>query len=194
MEDIYNIKGVGCVVSGFVNCGEYKKGEPLFVGPMKDGSYVKAVVRSIHVARTTVDHTYAGHSACFALSSVTKNERTSLARGMVALSALPDPATVRTFTAEIVMLNGMNVTCVKGRYNATAHILHLRKAVKVVDIAHNTNKLGQMRDEASSVLRPGDQAKVTFKFVTNTAYVRAGMRLILRDGHVRAIGVITGTS
>ena len=138
---------------------------------MKDGSFVKAVVRSIHVARTDVDHTYAGHSACFALSSLTKKQRTSLRKGMVALVQLPNPTTVRTFQADIVMLKGEPVTVTKGRYNATAHILHLKKTVKVVDIlgGSTTGSLGLVREDASFVLRPGNQARVTFKFTGGPA-------------------------
>lgn len=144
----------------------------MFIGPMKDGTYFEAVVRSIHVSQMDVDHTYAGHLACFALGSLPKSRRSSVTKGMVALTKVPNPPVIRTFQAEIVMLRGEPVTVTKGRFNATAHILHIKRAVKVVDIEPMSSAgriLGQMRDSATLVLRPGDQARVQFKVVNGPA-------------------------
>ena len=176
VEDVFNVKGVGSVVSGFVSAGVYHKGDSLFVGPMKDGTYAKATVRSIHVSQTEVDHTFAGHSACFALSGLTKTQRQSLCKGLVALARLPDPPTVKTFKAEIVMLRGEPVTATKGTYRTTAHILHLKKAVKLVGIENSApvgGGFGSVRGDSTLVLRPGDQVRVTFKFLNGAAVSRA---------------------
>lgn len=219
------MKGIGCVISGFVNAGEYHKGEPLFVGPMKDGTYVKSVVRSIHVAQTDVDYTYAGHSACFAISSLTKSQRSALSKkGMVALKEVPDSPAIRTFKADLVMLRGEPVTVTKDQFVATAHILHLKQAVRVTDFTHSNparvGKNGHVSTDNAMVMRPGDQARVTFQIVGGAVvsssqvqsvfirtiltilllvlfvpqYIRKGMRLLLRDGHVRAVGVIVETT
>lgn len=199
IEDVFNVKGIGCVISGFVNAGEYHKGEPLFVGPMKDGTYVKSMVRSIHVAQTDVDYTYAGHSACFAISSLTKSQRSALSKkGMVALKEVPDSPAIRTFKADLVMLRGEPVTVTKDQFVATAHILHLKQAVRVTDFTHSNparvGKNGHVSRDNAMVMRPGDQARVTFQIVGGAVYIRKGMRLLLRDGHVRAVGVIVETT
>ena len=171
IEDVFNVKGIGCVLSGFVNAGEYHKGEPIFVGPMKDGTFAKVTVRSIHVAQTDVDRVHAGHSACFAVSSLTKSKtkRMSVAkRGMVALKEMPESSATRTFKADLVMLRGEPVTVTKGRFHATAHILHLKQAVKVKDICScnpaRAVRTGSVSDTAM-VMRPGDQARVTFQAI-----------------------------
>lgn len=200
IEDVFNIKGVGTVISGFVNAGEFHKctSGPIHIGPLPNGTYIKAMVRSIQVCRVDVDHVYAGHSACFALSSVSKIQRMAICKGMVALKELPNPAVVKAFKAEICMLRGEPVTVMKGKYHATAHILHLKKAVKVIDIENsnpaNVGAMGGYPEDRASVLRPGDRAIVTFRVVNGTIYVRKGMRIILRDGPIRAIGMITETA
>jgi GTPase len=62
VDDTYTVPGVGTVISGFVSRGEWKKGDKLFLGPMKDGSIIEFVPRSAHIARTLVDQAWAGHS------------------------------------------------------------------------------------------------------------------------------------
>ena len=175
IEDVFNVKGVGTVISGFVNTGAYQKGDQLYVGPMKDGTYATATVRSIHVSQTLVDYTFAGHSACFAISGLTKSQRRCLSKGLAALTKLPEPPTVRVFRAEIVMLRGEPVTATKGIYRTTAHILHLKQPVKLIDIQNKTHAGGGLGHRAASrgdsalLLRPGDQACATFKFLNGGA-------------------------
>lgn len=239
IEEVFNVKGIGHVLSGFVFSGSYRKGEPLFIGPMKDGTYAKATVRSIHVAQTDVDHTYAGHSACLAIS-LAKTQRFALTRGgmrqmmkgMVAVKEVPNPPAIRSFKADLVMLRGEPVTVTKGQFNATAHILHLKQSVKVIDFSHSNPantvdlKHGRVGTSTALVMRPGDQARVTFQTVGGAVvrpnqcwlrmcqiflsfrltfssvirlshyhqYIRKGMRILLRDGHVRAVGVIVETA
>ena len=159
---------------------------------MKDGTFVKAIVRSIHVAQTDVDHTYAGQSTCFAISGLSKNQRTLLKRqkGLVCLKELPNPPSIRTLTADLVFLRGEPVTMTKGQFRATGHILNVKACLKVADIISSSSGLG---NGSLLVLRPGDRARVKFQVVGCPVYVRKGMRIILRDGHVRAVGTVLET-
>lgn len=79
VEDTFTVPGVGTVLSGFVNSGKFDKGGTIYVGPTKTGTCIKTTVKSIHIMQTTVDHVYAGHSACFAVN-LSKEERKSLVR------------------------------------------------------------------------------------------------------------------
>ena len=62
IEEIYQVQGVGTVISGVVTRGEWKKGEALYIGPLKDGTIFKVVPKSTHVAQTFVDRVWAGHT------------------------------------------------------------------------------------------------------------------------------------
>ena len=48
LQDIFNVPGVGGVVSGFVNAGELTVGANchVYVGPTDDGSFLKTVAKS----------------------------------------------------------------------------------------------------------------------------------------------------
>jgi len=65
VEDIYQVPGVGTVLSGFVAHGEWKRGDPLYLGPLKDDSVTRLVPKSVHVAQTLVDSVWAGHSGTY---------------------------------------------------------------------------------------------------------------------------------
>ena len=71
VEDIfYNVPGVGAVVTGFVNAGELTVGPTcnVYVGPIDDGSFMKTVAKSAHIARINTHHITAGQSACLAFA------------------------------------------------------------------------------------------------------------------------------
>jgi elongation factor 1-alpha len=187
VDDYFNVTGIGIIVSGFVNAGEWRKGDALYIGPLKDGTYVKTAVKTVHVARTEVDRVWAGHDACFALS-LTKSQRKMLSpcKGVVALK-IPVPPS-KSFSAEIFLMKGVPVTMINGRYQTMVHILHLKRTVQLTSI--ETFDPGSIYSGSEVVLRPGCRARVTFTFVQGPAYVRKGMRIILREGHVRGIGVV----
>ena len=106
VEDIFsNVPGVGSVVSGFVNAGELTVGSNshVYVGPTDDGTFLKTVAKSAHVARINTTHITAGQSACLAFS-LNKDLRKKLRRGMVVLQE--NPTSTKEFDAEICVLKG----------------------------------------------------------------------------------------
>jgi elongation factor 1-alpha len=192
IEDYFNVTGIGIIVSGFVNTGEWLKGDALHIGPLKDGTYIKTAVKTVHVARTEVDHVWAGHDVCFALS-LTKSQRKILIarKGVVALKTPVPPS--KSFSAEVFLIKGEPVTMMTRRYQAIVHILHQKRTVQLTSIERFDP--GSVCSSSEVVLRPGCRARVTFTFIQEgPAYVRKGMRIILRDGHVRGIGVVLETS
>eukprot|EP00568_Trieres_chinensis_P002659 CAMPEP_0183304390 /NCGR_PEP_ID=MMETSP0160_2-20130417/9489_1 /TAXON_ID=2839 ORGANISM="Odontella Sinensis, Strain Grunow 1884" /NCGR_SAMPLE_ID=MMETSP0160_2 /ASSEMBLY_ACC=CAM_ASM_000250 /LENGTH=737 /DNA_ID=CAMNT_0025467431 /DNA_START=67 /DNA_END=2280 /DNA_ORIENTATION=- len=200
VEDIFNVPGVGAVVSGFVNAGELEVGSGchVYVGPTDDGTFLKTVAKSAHIARINTSHVTSGQSACLALS-LGKDLRKKLRRGMVVLQK--DPACTREFDAEICVLKGEGTT-IRKSYQAYVHILNVRQSayarhIELVDgIEGSRIPLGHGRhscDEEGLVLRPGSRAKVRFEFAKRPEYIRPGMRMLFRDGRVRGVGIITNT-
>lgn len=199
VEDIFNVPGVGAVVSGFVNAGELNVGPSsyVYVGPTDDGSFMKTAAKSAHIARINTTHVTAGQSACLAFS-LNKEMRKKLRRGMVVLQE--NPTSTKTFDAEICVLKGEGTT-IRRSYQAYVHILNVRQSAHArrIEIV-NHNPIGippshsATADEEGEgiVLRPGSRAKVRFEFAQRPEYVRPGMRMLFRDGRVRGVGIITG--
>jgi len=197
VDDIFNVPGVGAVVSGFVNAGHLVVGSNanVFVGPTDDGSFMKTVAKSAHIARINTTDVVSGQSACLALS-LNKEMRKKLRRGMVVLKE--SPTSTREFDAEICVLKGEGTT-IRRSYQAYVHILNVRQSAyarKIELVNHNVVSLSTSHtaiygEENEIVLRPGSRAKVRFEFAKRPEYVRPGMRMLFRDGRVRGVGLIT---
>jgi len=199
VEDIFNVPGVGSVVSGFVNAGELSVGSTstVYVGPTDDGTFLTTVAKSAHISRINTGHISSGQSACLGLS-LKKDDRSKLRRGMVVLK--DSPTSTREFDAEICVLKGEGTT-IRKSYQAYVHILNVRQSAyaRHIEIV-NTNPLGlppshaaqNDDDDEGIVLRPGSRAKVRFEFAKRPEYIRSGMRMLFRDGRVRGVGIVTG--
>ncbi len=196
-EDIFNVPGVGPVVSGFVNGGELTVGSNchVFIGPTDDGSYIKTVAKSAHIARISTTHITSGQSACLALA-LKKEDKNKLRRGMVVVTE--NPVSTKEFDAEICVLKGEGTT-IRKSYQAYVHILNVRQTAfaKSIEIV-NKNVSGlppshrsHIDSEDGIILRQGSRAKVRFEFVQRPEYVRKGMRMLFRDGRVRGVGLVT---
>ena len=69
----------------------------------------------------------------------------------------------------------------------TAHILHMKRTVKLLDF----NRMDEtVRYGDGNVLRPGQRAFATFSFLGGPQFVRSGMRVIFRDGYLRGFGIV----
>jgi len=197
IEDIFNVPGVGAVVSGFVNAGELTVGgkAEVFVGPTDDGTFMKTIAKSAHIARINTHHVTAGQSACLALS-LNKEMRKKLRRGMVVLKE--NATSTKFFDAEICVLKGEGTT-IRRSYQAFVHILNVRQSAyaRHIELVKNVALVlpGRHHNDADDgiVLRPGCRAKVRFEFAKRPEYIRPGMRMIFRDGRVRGVGIITST-
>jgi elongation factor 1-alpha len=194
VEEIFNVPGVGPVVSGFVNAGELVVGSNahVFLGPMDDGNFIKTVAKSAHISRINTTSITAGQSACLALA-LKKEDKHKLRRGMVVLSE--NPSCTLEFDAEICVLKGEGTT-IRKSYQAYVHILNVRQTAfaKNIELVNSvslppSHKLN--REDDVIVLRPGSRAKVRFEFSQRPEYVRPGMRMLFRDGRVRGVGLVT---
>jgi len=170
VEDVFsNVPGVGSVVSGFVNAGELDVGgnSQVYVGPTDDGTFIKTVAKSAHIARINTAHITAGQSATLAFS-LNKEMRKKLRRGMVVMR--DNPTSTLEFDAEICVLKGEGTT-IRESYQAYVHILNVRQTAfaRNIEIVNN-NALGLLpthggkHDSEGIVLRPGSRAKVRFEF------------------------------
>jgi elongation factor 1-alpha len=217
VEDIFNVPGVGAVVSGFVNAGQLHVGpnSHVYVGPTDDGSFMKTVAKSAQIARINTSHITSGQSACLAFA-LNKDMRKKLRRGMVVLQE--NPTSTLQFDAEICVLKGEGTT-IRRSYQAYVHILNVRQSavarnIEIVNPHHNMPPASSVPKAANGnntsngqtivttngdydtsngvVLRPGSRAKVRFEFAKRPEYIRPGMRMLFRDGRVRGVGIITG--
>merc|ERR1712241_499642 len=148
-----------------------------------DGTFMKTVAKSAHIARINTTHITSGQSACLAFS-LNKEMRKKLRRGMVVLQE--NPTSTKEFDAEICVLKGESTT-IRRSYQAYVHILNVRQSafarqIELVNgkanvtgndgpktLISNYNHAASIEDDEETgdstiVLRPGCRAKVRFEF------------------------------
>ena len=102
------------------------------------------------------------------------------------------PILTSRFMADVLLTRGTAVTVTKGRFEPTLHILNQKQAAKVIDIHMKSSQVDEGNQSTGPVIiRQGDKATVTFEFKNRSSYLRPGMRIIIREGHVIGYGVVT---
>jgi GTPase len=154
VEEFFQVRGIGTIVSGFVTRGTWEIDEPLLMDQLKDGKVVQVVPKSAHVVQMSVDRVWASHQFCFALPKLSRSRLRLLDKGMIGMEQTFTLS--RKFLADIFLTRRSTVTMQSGKFQATARILHMKQSVKVVEIRVNEKK--------EDVTRQGDTALVTFEF------------------------------
>jgi GTPase len=97
----------------------------------------------------------------------------------------------KTFTADILLTRGTTVTVQMGRFEPVLHILNQKLSARMLDIRSKGQTGSDIGvNDAPCVIRQGDRATVTFGLKNKSAYLRPGMRIIIREGHVIGYGVV----
>ncbi|KAH8369949.1 hypothetical protein KR093_001537, partial [Drosophila rubida] len=172
IDDVYSVPGVGTVVSGTCLQGTIKLNDNLMLGPNAVGSFVPITIKSIHRKRMNVERVRCGQTASFALKKI---KRTYLRKGMVMVSPELKPQACWEFEGEILVLH--HPTTISARYQAMVHCGSIRQTASIVHMSREC-------------LRTGDKALVKFRFIKQPEYIRAGQRLVFREGRTKAVGNI----
>ncbi|XP_023179243.2 GTP-binding protein 1 [Drosophila hydei] len=172
IDDVYSVPGVGTVVSGTCLQGTIKLNDNLMLGPNAVGTFVPITIKSIHRKRMNVERVRCGQTASFALKKI---KRTYLRKGMVMVSPELKPQACWEFEGEILVLH--HPTTISARYQAMVHCGSIRQTASIVRMS-------------CDCLRTGDKARVKFRFIKQPEYIRAGQRLVFREGRTKAVGNI----
>lgn len=173
VDDKFNVKGVGVVVSGVVLQGSIGIDDYVQIGPFNDGSSRLVRIKSIHLHRTPVQRVFPGQDVCLALSNIEYDE---VLKGMCILDKSEILKPVRVFEAKVTVLH--HPTTIWRGYNAVIHVHTIRQTAELVESSREP-------------LRTGVTAYVKFSFKYRPVYIRAGDWFIFREGRTRGIGIVT---
>jgi small GTP-binding protein len=173
IDQDYSVTGVGTVAGGTVLSGTVTEGQTLLLGPNDEGQFQPVSIKSIQTKRVPVRELSAGGSGGFAIKKI---KRAEIRRGMILIDPSLNPQAYWYFDADFIVLHHSGtITC---GYSPTVHIMTIRQSAKIISI------------EGKDVLRTRDRAKVRFKFLYRPEYLKSGMRMIIREGRIKGIGVI----
>lgn len=186
IDDIFQVPGVGIVVSGTVIKGHIAlvkgQGPTLLLGPDSNGNFRSVQVKGIHTKSVPVAAVQAGQSASFAVKAIGSAGRGDRAlrknmirKGMVLVDPAVQPKATRRFAAEVVVLH--HPTTIKRGYQPVVHARTVRQSATIEDM--NTE-----------VLRTGTRARVRFQFKHYPEYLTVGTPIVFREGRTKGMGII----
>jgi len=176
IDDIFNVRGVGPVISGLIKQGTVSENDYVLIGPFKDGSFRNVRVKSIHINRTFVSRAVAGNDACLALSGVEFEE---LRKGMAVMSVDAKPKAVTVFEAEVFILH--HPTTIREGYQAVVHAQTIRQTAEFTEIY------------GKKPLRTGDYGKVKLAFLYYPEFLVEGQNFVFREANAKGIGIVRKT-
>jgi elongation factor 1-alpha len=173
IDRVYNISGVGTVVSGTIKQGKLQPGKELFLGPDSIGNFRKVKATSIEMHYSRLSEANAGLVVGIALRRVKPDE---VKRGMVLCSPLLKPKAVKSFEADVLVLH--HPTRIASGYEPVFHSHTIAESVKF-----------KLLDK--EYLKSGESGKVRMTFKYRPQFVQIGDRFVFREGKTKGIGTIT---
>ena len=188
IQDVYNIKGVGCVPVGRVETGILRPGDKVIIMPPNK----TAEIKSIEAHHEQLTEARPGDNVGFNLRGVTKEE---IARGDV-IGPISNPPTVaKEFIAQIVVLN--HPTAIPINYTPVFHMHTAQLSCAITEIQKKLDpKTGTVKEENPKFLKTGDAAiikVVPMKPVVVEEYKKFPQlgRFAIRDmGQTVAAGIV----
>ncbi|MBI4044168.1 MAG: translation elongation factor EF-1 subunit alpha [Candidatus Diapherotrites archaeon] len=152
IQDVYTIKGVGCVPVGRVETGILKTNDKIIFMP----SGKLGEVKSVEAHHEKLDEARPGDNVGFNVRGVTKEE---IARGDVVGHANNPPTVAKEFTAQIVVLN--HPTAIPIGYTPVFHMHTVQLSCTITEIQKKLDpKTGAVKEENPKFLKTGDAAVV----------------------------------
>jgi elongation factor Tu len=177
IEDVFSIKGRGTVVTGRIDRGMVKVGEPLEIIGLREES-MQTVCTGVEMFHKLLDAGEAGDNVGLLLRGI---ERDQVERGMV----LAKPRSIRPhtkFEAEVYVLRKDE----GGRHKAFFPGYRPQFYIRTMDVTGAISL-----PEAVEMVMPGDNINMSVELITPVA-LEAGQRFAIREGGLTVgAGVIT---
>jgi elongation factor Tu len=177
VEDVFSIKGRGTVVTGRIERGKIKVGDPVEIVGLRDKS-MSSVVTGVEMFHKSLEEGMAGDNAGLLLRGIDRDE---VERGMVI--AKPGSITPHTkFMSEVYVLKKDE----GGRHKAFFSGYRPQFFVRTMDVTGNI-----MLPEGVEMVMPGDSVNLEVELIVPVA-LEQGSNFAIREGGLTVgAGVIT---
>jgi elongation factor Tu len=177
IEDVFSIKGRGTVVTGRIDRGKVKVGEPVEIVGLREKS-MASVVTGVEMFHKLLDEGLAGDNVGLLLRGV---ERTDVERGMV-VAAAGSITPHHKFLSQVYVLTKEE----GGRHKAFFSGYRPQFYIRTMDVTGNVTL-----PEGVEMVMPGDSVNLTVELITNVA-LEKGSKFAIREGGLTVgAGVIT---
>lgn len=175
IDKVYRgIRGTNVVITGTVQEGIFKPGQPILCGPDNEGRFMKGRIGSIEVFKKRVERVKAGDVFGFDLKRLSPEK---IRRGQIICDKDADVKSIQAFDATIIVTR--HPTRIRTGYEPVFHSSTIQQPViyeKIFD---------------KEYLVVGDVAKVRMVFKKGPEMLRIGDRIVTREANTRCIGTVT---
>lgn len=203
IQDIFRqVEGTSTIIAGMLTSGEIYAGRAphgtaIKIGPLTDGSFIDARVRSIHCKRMDVPSVNAGKYVCLGLPKAVDGSR--IRKNMFAVEASLNPKATWEFWADI-KLNSAESSCVRVGYTPHCYIGHIRqtcKILKIIEIPDETDV--QWETDAAKTLdslAADSEARVLLRFCFRPELVfdEDRKKLVFKEAKTKGVGSVVKTT
>jgi elongation factor Tu len=177
VEDVFSIEGRGTVVTGRVERGAAKIGDPVEIIGLRDEP-MASVITGIEMFRKEMESTQAGDNSGLLLRGIAKE---AVERGMVVCKP-KSVSTHKKFEAEIYVLKGEE----GGRKTPFQNGYRPQFYFRTTDV---TGTVELPKDK--EIVMPGDNVRLTVTLISKIA-MEQGLRFAIREGgHTVGSGVVS---
>lgn len=173
IDRVYDVTGVGTVVSGTIKQGKLQAGKELMLGPDITGNFKKVKATSIEMHYHRLSEADAGLVVGIAVRGIRYDE---IERGMILCNEQLKPKAVKSFEAEILVLH--HPTRIATGYEPIVHLSTVSETAKI-----------KLVDK--SYMKATDVGKAEFNFKYKSCYVDVGEKFVFREGKTKGIGTVT---
>jgi GTPase len=204
IDSVYNVKGVGTVVTGINRGNDISINDELFMGPINK-TFIKVKVKSIHNNnREDVSKIGDHHRGCLAIKPIKDViKRNQIPKGAVILS---DQSMLKNmcfrFDAAITIFGGHSATLRSG-YSPVLHAGTIRQAARLIlnDEKLSPQEIKELeslskkdrKEKLQKKIKSGDVEKVSFKFISRPEYLDPGTVFVFRSGEIHGVGCVIKT-
>lgn len=202
IDDIYEVRNVGKVVSGYVNSGHLIEGMRVKIGPFSDKTYHIARVKSIENKRVRTMDAHAGQHVTVALQV---KDIPRIRKGMYLLDVNSVEIATHHIRARIQLQNQSTIT-VRNNFQCMFYAGSIRVSSYIEKIQPferddaMTKRLDSMRAKLNNTaikvisqrglfIGPGETASVDLS-LQRCIYITKGTRFVWSDNRVTGIGVV----
>ncbi|MFX1575758.1 MAG: GTP-binding protein [Promethearchaeota archaeon] len=175
IDKVYRgIRGTNVVITGTVQEGIFKPGQPILCGPDNEGRFMKGRIGSIEVFKKRVERVKAGDVFGFDLKRLTPEK---IRRGQIICDKDADVKAIQAFDSTIIVTR--HPTRIRTGYEPVFHSSTIQQPViyeKIFD---------------KEYLVVGDVARVRMVFKKGPEMLRIGDRIVTREANTRCIGTVT---
>jgi elongation factor 1-alpha len=172
VDRVYNVSGAGTIVSGTIKQGRLKTGSELLLGPDDSGRFKTVKAKSIEMHHYPLEEADAGLVVGISIRGINHEE---IRRGMILCDKDVKPKAVKSFDAEILVLN---------------HPTRIATGYEPVYCGQTVQESTRIELLDKKYLKAGETgtARVTFKY--RPCYVETNDHFVFREGKTKGIGTV----